>query len=187
MMKNYLKAQALAAVRNGDIPLGISKYLEYLALDPNQGDDDAWAGLGGAYKRIADIDNALANYRKAYDINPGSTYALVNLVSLHAARNTPDDQTQLRTDVPEAIRLSTEVIEAGNASFWTWYDLGTLHLINGNANEAAKTFYHAVALTPATAKENFRSVLTNLLFLQEHNPSIDGLADAITLIKHHIE
>jgi tetratricopeptide (TPR) repeat protein len=184
-MKNFLKAEALAAVRNGNIPLGISKYLEFLAYEPNQSDDDAWSGLGGAYKRIGDIDNALANYRKAYDINPGSTYALVNLVSLQAARNTPDDQTQLRTDVPEAIRLSTEAIEAGNALFWTWYDLGTLHLINGNAKEAAKIFYHAIALTPATATENFRSVLSNLLFLQEHNPNINGLADTITMIKQH--
>ena len=58
-MKNFLKAEAIALVRNGEIQPGIDKYLEYLALEPNQGDDDAWCSLGGAYRRLGNIDKAL--------------------------------------------------------------------------------------------------------------------------------
>ena len=190
-MKNFLKAEALALVRNGEIQPSIDKYLEYLALEPNQGDDDAWSSLGGAYRRLGDIDKALEHYQRAYTLNPRSSYALVNLVSLQAARNSLADQEQLATTIPEAIRLCQDkIIETeksiGEASekqiFWTWYDLGTLHLISGNTVEAINIFYHAVSLTPETAKEYFRSVLGNLVFLREHNPDIPGLAEVISLL-----
>ena len=137
-MKKFLKAEALAHIREGAIPLGIQKYKEYLEL--NKEDDDAWASLGGAYRRSADIDNALRCYSHAYELNPESTYALVNLVSLCAARNSLDDQKQLSTLVPEAIRLCRETIETDKASFWTWYDLGTLQLISGNIEGGPENF-----------------------------------------------
>jgi len=186
-MKKFLKAEALAAVRRGDINTGIEKYREYIALPPNQTDEDAWAGLGGAHRRANNIDEAVECYERAYGLNSRSTYALVNLVSLRAARNTPADRERLADDVPKAIRLCREHIEAGQATFWDWYDLATLHLIGGAPEEAAKVFHHAVALTPEAAKENFRSVLNNLRFLQERNPGILGIADAISLISKHAE
>jgi tetratricopeptide (TPR) repeat protein len=186
-MKQYLKAEALASVRKGEVREGIEKYREYFALEPNRTDDDAWASLGGAYRRIENIDEAIDCYDRAYRLNPRSTYALVNLVSLRAARPAGTDPEQQKRDVKEAIRLCRETIEGGEATFWNWYDLGTLHLIQDNADEALKIFHHAVALTPETAKENFRSVLNNLRFLQKHNPRISGIADAITLIGKHAE
>ena len=180
-MKQFLKAEALASVRKGQIEAGIARYREYLALEPNHGDDDAWAALGGAYRRAGDVDQAIECYRHADQIRR-TTYPLVNLVSLHAARNTPEDQEALRRDLPEAIRLCREVVAHPDATFWNWYDLATLQLIQGPAQEAMKTLYHAVALTPPTAKENFRSVLNNLQFLHAHNPGIAGLAGAISVI-----
>ncbi|MGH2437977.1 MAG: tetratricopeptide repeat protein [bacterium] len=186
-MKKYLKAEALSAVRRGELKVGIEKYCEYLALEANASDDDAWASLGGAYRRDGNIDDALACYRHAYELNPNSTYALVNLVSLQAARNTPADREHLTHDVPEAIRLCREIIERGDPSFWNWYDLGTLHLIQSNLAEGLKIFHHAIALTPETAKENFRSVLSNLRFLHDHNPRITGTEEVISLVSQHAE
>jgi len=184
-MKKYLKAEALAAIRKGEISTGIEKYLEYLALDPNKADDDAWAGLGGAYRRDGRISEAIDAYRHAFDLNPDSTYALVNLVSLQTARGTAEDRARLQRDIPEAIRLCREVIEQGAASFWTWYDLATLHLLRGDRDESMKLLHHAVALTPEGAKENFRSVLKNLQFLQSNRPDIPGIEDAISLVSEH--
>lgn len=185
MAKNYLKAEALALVRKGDIQGGIAKWREYLAIPDNAGDDDAYAALGGAHRRLGDIDHAVEHYRRAYEINPRSTYALVNLVSLQAARNMPADQTHMAQDVQQAISLCREIIEKGDATFWNWYDLATLHLIQGTTDDAMETLFHAVALTPESAKENFRSVLNNLRFLHERNPAIKGLADAIAVVEKH--
>ena len=186
-MKNFLKAEALADVRKGKIKDGIGKYREYLALEPNASDDDAWAALGGAYRRDGDIDQAIECYGHAYAVNPRSTYALVNLVSLRAARHLPADAAKQKHDVDEAIRLCRETIEGGSATFWNWYDLATLHLIAGMREDAAPLFYHAVALTPEAAKENFRSVLSNLRFLEQHNPGIAGIDEAISLIASRAE
>jgi len=185
--KKFLKAEALAAVRAGEVESGIAKYREYLALAGNENDDDAWASLGGAYRRAGDLDQSIDCYAKAHEINPQSTYALVNLVSLHAARNTPDDRAPLERELPEAIRLCREMIERSDATFWNWYDLATVQLIQGPSEQAMKTLYHAVALTPPAAKENFRSVTDNLRFLEERNPGIAGLGDAIALVSQHAE
>jgi tetratricopeptide (TPR) repeat protein len=184
-MKKFLKAEALALVRKGDIQPGIDKWQEYLALPDNAADDDAWASLGGAFRRQGQIDRALECYRRAYELNPESTYALVNLVSLQAARNTPEDREHLAQDVLRAIGLCRDVIERNGATFWNWYDLATLYLIQGSTEDAMKTLFHAIALTPDAAKENFRSVLNNLRFLHERNPAIAGLADAIAIVSQH--
>jgi tetratricopeptide (TPR) repeat protein len=185
--KKFLKAEALAAVRAGEVKPGIAKYREYLAIPGNELDDDALASLGGAYRRAGDLNEAIDCYAQAHKINPQSTYALVNLVSLHAARNKREDQAPLQQELPEAIGLCRQAIERADATFWNWYDLATLQLIQGPPDEAMKTLYHAVALTPAAAKENFRSVVNNLRFLGQGNSAIPGLADAISLVSQHAE
>lgn len=184
-MKKYLKAEALALVRKGDVQAGVDKYQEYLAFPDNAADDDAWASLGGAFRRQEQIDHALDCYRRAYELNPQSTYALVNLVSLQAARHTLEDREHLAQDVPRAIGLCRDIIGGNDATFWNWYDLAMLQLIQGSTDEAMKTLFHAVTLTPDTAKENFRSVLKSLRFLHERNASIPGLAEAITVVGEH--
>jgi len=195
-MKNYLKLEALAYVRDGDIQHGIDKYKEYLALEPNRNDDDAWASLGGAYRRLDYIHEALKCYQQAYEINPLSSYALVNLVSLQISRNSPADKEDMKTTIPKAIKLCQDkildfenenVTNCENQIFWTWYDLATLHLIDGKDEEALNIFYHAIALTPNEAKEYFRSVLGNLLFLHNHNPSIYKLDEAISLLSKYAD
>jgi len=182
--KKFLKAEALSSVRKGEIDIAIEKYRQYLGLNPQ--DDDAWAGLGGAYRRKEAIGQAINSYEKAYKINPESTYALVNIVSLRAARHSKQDQEILKTYLPEATRLVKRVIEKGDGDHWTWYDLATLQLLQGEVKEAQSTFNYATELTPQTAKEHFRTVLNNLNFLKEHNPSIKGISDIIEIINKHL-
>ena len=182
--KRFLKAEALELVRNGKIDAAIEKYRQYLALNPQ--DDDAWAMLGGAYRRKNAIGRAIESYEKAYAVNSQSTYALVNIVSLRAARYSKQDQEILRTYMPKATKLVRDVIEREEDDHWTWYDLATLQLIAGKLAEAERNFHYAVGLTPKDAKEDFRSVLNNLNFLKKNNPSIKGISDAIEIIKQYL-
>lgn len=184
-VKKYLKAEALSAVRSGDVDTGIAKYNEYLQLNPD--DDDAWAGLGGAYRRKGDIDKALESYQKAYAANAQSSYALVNIVSLLAARNRPEDAQELTELLPLTIRLVQEIINRGESTYWTWYDLATLQLFKKDDEQAKSTFSYAVNLTPKTATENFRSVLNNLEFLKSHNPGISGIDAAIEILRPYAD
>jgi tetratricopeptide (TPR) repeat protein len=187
-----VKAEALDAVRSGDFDTAIRKYKEYLSFKPNEKDDDAWAGLGGAYRRKQDLESSLSSYEKAYQINSQSTYALGNIVSLLAARNSSADREKLRQYLPNAVRLAEWKTSIPEADHWVWYDLATTHLVEGlfdesKSEKAVNTFYFAAELTPKAAEENFRSVLSNLTFLAEHNPGIPKIKEVIERISQRAE
>lgn len=191
-VKLSLKAEALDAVRDKDLDTAIAKYKEYLALKPNEKDDDAWAGLGGAYRRKQQLELSLICYEKAYQINPQSTYALGNIVSLLAARYLPADREKLRQYLPDAVRLAERKTSVPDADHWAWYDLATIHLVEGlfdesKSEKAVNTFYFAAERTPQAARENFRSVLSNLTFLAEHNPGIPKIKEVIEMIRKRAE
>lgn len=182
--KKYLKAEALSAGRKGELEIAIEKYRAYLALNPK--DDDAWAGLGGSLRRQGVIDQAIESYEKAYELNQTSSYALINIVSLRAARHLEEDEQKLEEYIPEALKLSQEIIEGTEADYWNWYDLATLRLLHGETEESVSTFSYAAELTPKTATESFRSVLSNLNFLKAHNPAIPGIDRVIELISTYV-
>lgn len=191
-VKLSLKAAALDAVRNNKPDIAIKKYREYLGLEANQLDDEAWAGLGGAYRRKNELDLSLNSYEKAFQINPQSTYALGNIISLLAARNLPQDRERLQLYLPDAIRLTHQKASTPGSDHWAWYDLATTQLIEGLFNEnkseeAVNTFYFAAERTPQTAKEHFRSVLSNLTFLANHNPAIPRILEVVDMIKRRAE
>lgn len=182
----HLKAQALSAVRAGNFDEAIEMYQRYLTSDSNKTDDDAWAGMGGAYRRKGNLDLAIDSYEKARELKPESTYALVNIVSLRACRNSPEDREKNEAYSMAAVRAIKQIIAKGDDEFWTWYDLATLQMIQGKTSEAIKTFSYAAERTPQTAKENFRSVLSNLNFIRTYNPSLPGIADAIEILSQHL-
>ncbi len=191
-IKLSLKAEALDAVRSGDLDTAIKKYKDYLSFKPNEADDDAWAGLGGAYRRKQELGASLSSYEKAYQINPQSTYALGNIISLLAARYSPADREKLQQYLPDALRLAQQKTSVPEADHWAWYDLATTHLVEGlfdesKSEKAVNTFYFAAELTPQAAKENFRSVLSNLTFLAEHNPGIPKIKEVIEMIRQRVE
>jgi tetratricopeptide (TPR) repeat protein len=191
--REYLRIEALETVRNASkqengeakrlmLEEAIGKYRGYLGFEENKDDDDAWAGLGGAYRRIGDMDQAIESYATAYRLSGENTYALVNLVSLIAARRRPGDEALLQQYAARAEDHLRDRIASGKDDHWTWYDLATLELIQGKTSESMSTFLYAVERTPKEARENFASVLSNLQFLANQNPGMLGLADAISLI-----
>ena len=195
--QKYLKIEALEQVRQSSasntqsekerlLREGIKSYREYLALPENHDDDDAWAGMGGAYRRLNEIDRAIESYQAAYEINSGSTYALVNLVSLLAARNLPGDLRKRNNYNAAALELFQKKIREGTADYWTWYDVATLQLIDGKVEKSFESFNYAAELTPKSKLENFRSVLSNLEFLNAHQPGMPGLTAAIDLVSGYI-
>lgn len=191
--RQYLKVDALEMVRTASkqkneemqremLKEAVSKYREYLGFEENNSDDDAWAGLGGAYRRIGDIDQAIESYATSYRLNEESTYALVNLVSMMAARRRSEDEQLLQRYAVRAGERLGKKIADGSADHWTWYDMATLELIQGKTSQSLSTFSYAVERTPKEARENFVSVLSNLEFLAKHNRDMRGLAEAIGLV-----
>lgn len=183
--KRFLKTQALGLVREGKVNDGIDKYREYLSFDDNNDDDDAWAGLGGAYRRRGDFADAIESYERAYQLNPESTYALVNVVSLLAG-GPREKQEKLKDYLPKALERTHDKVRSDKADHWTWYDLATLQLINGELDAARSSMNYAAEITPKTAKENFRSVISSLRSLQDRNPDIEGISEVIAMLSERL-
>jgi len=195
--REYLKIDALEDVRKaaeaedqfskeGILREAIEKYRQYLDLPENKDDDDAWAGMGGAYRRLGEIDKAIESYQSAYKLNSESTYALVNLVALLAARYGQGDIELLANYSAKAQQLFQKKIDEGKSDYWTWFDVATLQLIDGRIDESLQSFHYAAELTPKNAKENFRSVLSSLQFLKKHQPTMLGLPAAVELIEGYL-
>jgi len=184
-MKPYLKAEALSYVRSGKYAEAANKYQQYIEL--NEHDDDAWAALGGAFRRLGDLQSAINSYEKAFQINPRSTYAAVNLVSLLFALK-PDGK-KLQDYVSRALALTEDKIRSGTktADHWTWYDLGMLQLIKGDVDAATRSYNYAAEITPQTATEHFRSAIDGLTFLKDHNPTIKSIDRIIDLLTGRIK
>lgn len=178
-----LKKEALANVRQAQALLSkaIGQYQQYLSLPGNENDSDGWAGLGGAFRRAGKTDEAIESYEKAYRVDATSTYALVNMVSLLAARNRQGDEARLAQYAAEAQALLESRTKAGDCDHWTWYDLATMQLLGGKASEAMAVLDRAIAKTPSA--DHFPSVLSNLEFLRAHRPGIEGIDQAIERIK----
>jgi len=190
LTKLSLKAEASQASRANDPDTAIQKYKEYLEFASNKMDDDAWAGLGGAYRRKGDIDNAIQNYLNALDINSQSTYAVVNVISLLVARKSPADRGELQKYLPHAIQLTSNKATP-QSDHWSWYDLATTELIGGlfdtdMSEKAVNDFDYAIEKTPRGNKKDFESVLSNLTFMAERNPKIPRIAQVIQKITEQI-
>jgi tetratricopeptide (TPR) repeat protein len=186
-----LKAEASKASRANDPEEAIRLYLLYLEQESNKQDDDAWAGLGGAYRRKGDVNSAINSYETALNIKSQSTYALVNIISLLAARDLPGDQEKLQKYLPDAIRLTSSNATT-ESDHWSWYDLATTQLVEGLFDEsmsekAVKNFDYAIEKTPQGNSKDFESVLSNLTFMAERNPNISQITQIIQKIKDRIE
>jgi cytochrome c-type biogenesis protein CcmH/NrfG len=167
--KKWLKTNALQAVRDKNVAEGIRLYREYLGLEGNAEDDDAWAMLGGAYRRAGDIGRAVESYAKAFELKPTSTYAAVNLVFLKATR---DELAGLETEVAKAIALTQAKIAAKEDDHWTWFDLGMLQLLSHRIDDA-RTSYRFAADMKSSTPENVASA-ANTLELLAKSSSVFG-------------
>ncbi len=167
--KKYLKNDGLDAVREGNIEKGIALYKQYLDLEENSEDDDAWASLGGAYRRKGCSEKAISCYKRAFAINNESTYAVVNVVSLAAGENDVESHKEY---LETAIELTEKTISEEKADHWTWFDLATLQLISGEAKKAEGNFQFAADMKSCTV-ENIKSALSNLENLKTRNKTYE--------------
>jgi protein O-mannosyl-transferase len=78
--KNLMKAQAaLAGIENA-----IVKLEEYIKADPRN--PDLYIKMAGLRRQQGDMDQAIAGYKKALEINPKSVQALYGLVMIFSSR-----------------------------------------------------------------------------------------------------
>ncbi len=149
-----------------------------IALKPN--DDDAYAIIGGLYRRLGDYKRSLANYEQAYRINPASSYALSNMASLSWYLGEVVEAKKYFSDTE--IAASTRISKGIPEGYWDYYDLALAQLVLGKPG-AIDSYKQAIIATPTPGKEKFKSVLDNLQFLQKASTPIPDLPLVIQMIE----
>jgi len=142
--------------------------------------EDAFASIGGLYRRMGEYEKALDYYEQAYRINPSSSYALGNVASL-AWYLTQVDKAREHYILAEAL-AKIHIMTPHPEDYWDYYDLALAQLVLGKTNEAMDTYKLAIEKTPGRIQ--FDSALDVLRFLQKAKDPIPGLNDAIDKIEY---
>ncbi len=141
--------------------------------------EDAFATIGGLYRRKREYEKALEYYEQAYRINPNSSYALGNVSSLswYLAKLDKAREYYILTEALAKVRIMTPHPE----DYWDYYDLALAQLVLGKTDDAKNTYKTAIEKTPGAVQ--FDSVLDVLRFLRDAKDLIPGLNDVIEMIE----
>ena len=141
--------------------------------------EDALSTLGGLYRREGDYERAFEYYRKAYQANHDSSYALGNVASLAWYLGRIDEARKYyeRTELVSSMRT----MDGHSEIYWDYYDLALAQLVLGKTEEAKKNYQKAIGDTPGVVQ--FDSVLNVLKFLQNAKEPIAGLKEVIQTIE----
>ena len=162
----------------GDFEQALDYLKKAVALKPD--DDDSYAVIGGLYRRKANYNAAFANYKQAYSINPGSSYALGNMASLAWYLNEISDATRYFTETELA--SSRRIASGTSEGYWDYYDLALAQLALKNSHAIA-SYREAIVHTPTPGSVTFTAVLDNLYLLQKAPTPIPHLAEVVQMIE----
>ncbi|GAC1618059.1 MAG: hypothetical protein NVS4B7_10390 [Ktedonobacteraceae bacterium] len=146
-----------------------------IVLDPD--DADTLAIIGGLYRRKKEYAQALDFYKRAWQGNPGLSYALGNLASLSWFQGNVSDALIYFgfTEITAANRIK----KGQSEGFWDYYDLALAHLATGKISEAKEAYTKAIQETPGNVQ--FDSVLNNLYLLQQAPQTMPGLDNIVKM------
>ena len=162
---------------NVDYDTAIQHLKKANILSPD--DSDTLAILGGLYRRKGEYAQAYDSYKRAWNVNPASSYALGNVASL-AWYEGKKDEARMYFGIAE-MEAADHIKKGQGEIYWDYYDLALAELALGKDAEARKNYGTAIKETPG--KVQFESVLDNLYLLQKSKQPLPGLEDIINMIK----
>jgi len=163
--------------KNPALKTGEESLLKAISLNPE--DFDAYSSLGGIYKRLELFAKSAEMYEKSVEVSNGHPYPLLNAVILQVKEKgissiTPKKKLYLkRAEIP----LQKQVTDQPpyNAP-WSFFDLSTINLLNGNQQEAMKILEEG---TPLSEDWQIKTHLATLSLLKAQEAEIPGLEKAI--------
>jgi len=119
-------------------------FLRALSQDPTVRDingESFHAVLGGLYKRLNRMDEAIEAYKAAELVTPQNSYPIVNLATLYYLRG---DLEQAKQYYERSVAISSRIMEHNPFDYWTRFDLSAAQLVLGNLEQAKWQFSLAV-------------------------------------------
>lgn len=147
------------------------------SLNPN--DSDTLAIMGGAYRRKKQYQESYNYYQRAWQANPGSSYALSNLASL-AWRIGKQHEAQMYFGYTKTA-AENRLKQGQSEKFWDYYDLALAQLALGDLAQSRQSYQRAIQETRHVT--TFDGVLDNLYMLQQAPQAMSGLNEIICLVE----
>jgi len=123
--------------------------LEQACAEPHR-DPDAWASLGGTWKRRGRHDKARECYGRAHALDPADPYALWGLLEAELVLHPEADSVAALTpSIQRAVERCRQHVEAGVNLPWALYDLGKFLLLLGERTQGLIASARAVELSTA--------------------------------------
>ncbi|MEP7168577.1 MAG: tetratricopeptide repeat protein, partial [Bacteroidota bacterium] len=164
-----------------DLPTGENDLLKAIELNPN--DFDAYASLGGIYKRLDLISKSAEMYNRAVDVSNGHPYPLLNAVILQVREKGIDSITakqkifMKRAEIP--LRKQVSDVPPYNSP-WCFFDLSTICLFLGKPDEAQQILESGAVM----AKDwETKTHLNTLLLIENCKNDLPGLENLIIFLK----
>lgn len=159
-----------------------AQYYMERALEVNDADAELHGMVGGLFRRRNDLDSAFAHYRRGYELEPESLYAIVTVAGMSGAMGRADDAEvfykKLRT-------ISEQIIVQGSADHWTYFGFGQAAAALGDEKAAMEAYRTALEQKPPI--EHVRSEVEQLEFLQEHNFAAEIIARGLPMLREYLK
>jgi len=157
-----------------------NRFLKALKSDPAVRDingESVYGVLGGLYKRQNRIADAIRCYEEAARITPQSTYPVVNLAMLLFMDGRLDEAKEY---FRRSAAMSSRLLDANPADYWTRLDLTTAQLVLGQVDDAKRNLTSATRqLQSASPLEIFLGDLQRLRNAPQPPPDIDQIIDTV--------
>lgn len=160
-------------------------FLQALSQDPSIRDingESFHAVLGGLYKRLNRMDEAIEAYKSAELVTPQNSYPIVNLATLYYLRG---DLEESRQYYDRSAAISSRKLDVNPFDYWTRFDMSAAQLVLGNVEQARRQFNLAAQhIRHISPLETF---LHDLERLKDAPTPPRGVDELVDLVRNAIE
>jgi tetratricopeptide (TPR) repeat protein len=165
-------------------PSYYSQAEEYMerALQLNDYDSELHGMLGGLYRRRGEYERALAQYRRAHELQPEDLYPLVTIGAMCGVLGRVGEAKEWY----QKLQVTCEkYLSHQRADHWTYLCLGEANVALGDQGAASVAYQKAVDANPPV--EHVRSEAEQLEFLIERNFAAESARNVIPILYHYLE
>ena len=152
------------------------------ALHLNDQDSELHGMLGGLYRRRGEYERALAQYKRAHELQPNDLYPLVTVAAMCGALGKVGEAK----DWYEKLETNCQtLISQQRADHWTYLCLGEAAVILGDEKTASAAYETALAGNPPV--EHVRSEVEQLEFLMNKNIAAQIGRNVLPILYRYID
>jgi len=152
------------------------------ALQFNDHDSELHGMLGGLYRRRGEYERALAQYRRAHELQPDDLYPLVTVGAMCGALGKVGEAKEWYRKLQATCE---KYIRQQRADHWTYLCLGEAAVAIGDQKAASAAYQRALDANPPV--EHVRSEVEQLEFLIEKNFAADNARNVVPILSQYIE